>query len=181
MKAVPTGIPGVVILEPKRFGDSRGFFMETFRRSVFDELGIDVPFVQDNHSRSAPDTLRGLHYQLVTPQAKLVRCARGAIVDVAVDIRPGSPTFKKHVAVELNDENGLQLFVPAGFAHGFYALTEADVIYKCSTYYSAEHDRGIRWNDPDLAIAWPREPKHLSDKDAALPLLSEVPDGELLT
>lgn len=179
MKARPTELPGVLVIEPKRFGDDRGFFMETYRKSIFTELGIAVDFVQDNHSRSVGGTLRGLHYQVVEEQAKLVRCARGRILDIAVDIRKGSPTFGKWVAEELSDENGLQMFVPAGFAHGFYALTDCDLVYKCSRYFAPEHDRGIAWNDPDIGIQWPGEPEHLSSKDAALPPLADVDDADL--
>jgi dTDP-4-dehydrorhamnose 3,5-epimerase len=163
-------IDGLALFTPDRHGDARGWFSETWRQDVWAAAGIGVDFVQDNESFSAAKgTLRGLHFQLdPVAQAKLVRVARGSILDVAVDIRPGSPTFGQHVAVELSSANGQQLFIPAGFAHGFCTL-EADthIAYKVSAYYSPAHDRGIRWNDPDLAIKWPVNEGEaiLSEKD----------------
>ena len=157
MKASATAIEGVLILEPKVFGDARGFFMETYNRRTFaDVSGLDIDFVQDNHSRSARGVLRGLHYQLRQPQGKLVRVAAGAVFDVAVDIRRGSPTFGRWVGVELTAENQRQLWVPAGLAHGFVVLSEsADFLYKTTDYYAPEHERCIAWDDPAIGIAWP--------------------------
>jgi len=168
----PQSVPDVSLLEGPRFGDSRGFFGEVFRASDFDELGIP-PLVQHNHSRSTKGVLRGLHYQL-PPAAlgKLVRCARGAILDVAVDLRRGSATFGQHVAVELNDEANTMLWIPEGFAHGFLTLSDvADVIYMQSGYWSPDHERAIRWDDPTLAIPWPETNPALSAKDVAAPRL----------
>ena len=168
MRVTPTAIPDVLLLEPKVFGDARGFFFESFNRKVFREAtGLDPEFVQDNHSRSARGVLRGLHYQLQQPQDKLVRVARGAVFDVAVDIRRKSPTFGKWVGAELSEENQRQMWVPAGFAHGFMVLSEfADLLYKTTDYYAPEHERCIAWDDPDLAIAWPAGPGPLlSAKD----------------
>ncbi len=157
MKASATAIEGVLILEPKVFGDTRGFFMESYNRRTFaDVSGLDIDFVQDNHSRSARGVLRGLHYQLRQPQGKLVRVAAGAVFDVAVDIRRGSPTFGRWVGVELTAENQRQLWVPAGLAHGFVVLSEsADFLYKTTDYYAPEHERCIAWDDPAIGIAWP--------------------------
>lgn len=157
MKVTPTAIPEVLVLEPRVFGDARGFFLESFNRRAFRAAaGSDPDFVQDNHSRSARGVLRGLHYQVRQPQGKLVRVVRGAVFDVAVDIRRGSPTFGRWAGVELSEENQRQLWVPEGFAHGFVVLSEsADFLYKTTDYYAPEHERCIAWNDPDLAIAWP--------------------------
>jgi len=171
MKVTATSIPDVLIFEPRVFGDDRGFFTESFNQKVFDEaVGTHVEFVQDNHSRSAKGVLRGLHYQIQQPQGKLVRAARGAVFDVAVDIRRSSPTFGKWVGVELSEANHRQLWVPAGFAHGFVVLSEsADFLYKTTDYYAPAHERSIAWNDPELAIRWPDfggQPQ-LSGKDAA--------------
>lgn len=168
MKAVPTRIPEVLVLEPRVFGDARGFFFESFNQRVFEEVtGLDVRFVQDNHSRSARGVLRGLHYQVRQPQGKLVRVVRGAIFDVAVDLRRSSPTFGKWAGAELSEENRRQLWVPAGFAHGFVVLSEsADVLYKTTEYYAPEHERCIAWDDPEIGIAWPAGPSPtLSDRD----------------
>jgi dTDP-4-dehydrorhamnose 3,5-epimerase len=177
MKRVETKLDGVFILEPTVFGDSRGFFMESYNRRAFREVGITLEFVQDNHSLSeAAGIIRGLHYQSEPmAQNKLVRVLTGAIYDVAVDIRPDSPTFGHWVGVVLSEENKRQLFVPKGFAHGFCTLVpNTQVLYKVDQYYSPEHDRGILWNDPDLGIDWPvRNPK-LSEKDKNLPLLREL-------
>jgi dTDP-4-dehydrorhamnose 3,5-epimerase len=170
MKATPTAIPDVIVIEPKVFGDARGFFYESFNGKAFDEaVGRHVEFVQDNHSRSAKGVLRGLHYQIQQPQGKLVRVVRGAVYDVAVDIRKSSPTFGQWVGVELTEDNHKQLWVPPGFAHGFLVLSEtADFLYKTTDYYAPAHERCIAWNDADLGIAWPdvgAAPK-LSAKDA---------------
>jgi dTDP-4-dehydrorhamnose 3,5-epimerase len=171
MKATPTAIPDVLVIEPKVFGDARGFFYESFNNKAFDEaVGRHVEFVQDNHSRSAKGVLRGLHYQIQQPQGKLVRCVRGAVFDVAVDIRRSSPTFGKWVGVELSEDNHRQFWVPAGFAHGFLVLSEsADFLYKTTDYYAPAYERCIAWNDASLSIEWPsveHEPQ-LSTKDAA--------------
>ena len=179
-------IPDVRLVVPNRFGDARGFFSETYSRRDFAAGGIADEFVQDNHSRSASTgTVRGLHYQLPPfAQGKLIRVLKGSILDVAVDIRRGSPSFGDHVAVTLTAEAGNQLYVPAGFAHGFCTLEpDTEVAYKVTDYYSREHDRGIRWNDPALRIDWPvgAEAAVLSAKDVALPMLDAVPEGELFT
>lgn len=158
MNALKTDIEGLLILEPKVFGDARGFFYESFNQQVFNAAtGLDVQFVQDNHSRSAKGVLRGLHYQLPPfAQGKLVRCVRGAVFDVAVDIRAGSPTFGKWVGVELSEDNNRQFWIPPGFAHGFVTLTDsADFLYKTTAYYSPAHDRSIVWNDSTIGILWP--------------------------
>jgi dTDP-4-dehydrorhamnose 3,5-epimerase len=177
----PQRIPDVILVTPRRFGDERGFFMETFAAERYAEAGIKGPFVQDNHSLSRPKgTLRGLHFQKPpVPQGKLVRCTAGVILDVAVDIRKGSPTYGRHVAAELSAENGQQLWVPEGFAHGFCTLTEdAEVQYKVTGPYAPDCDAGIAFDDPDLAIDWPvtRETAVLSDKDKALPRLADLGD-----
>jgi dTDP-4-dehydrorhamnose 3,5-epimerase len=177
VKVIPTEIPGVLIIEPKVFGDERGFFLETFNAKRYADAGIPGPFVQDNYSRSVKGTLRGLHFQEPQPQGKLVQVIAGAVYDVAVDIRKGSPTFGKFVGVELSAENKRQFWVPPGFAHGFYVLSEsADFQYKCTALYAPEHERSLIWNDPDLAIPWPVSgaPK-LSAKDAAAPRLKDAP------
>ena len=169
MKAIHTAIPDVLIIEPKVFGDDRGFFFESFSQRKFAELtGQDINFVQDNHSRSAKNVLRGLHYQIQHPQGKLVRVVQGAVLDVAVDIRKKSPTFGQHVALELSAENKLMLWVPEGFAHGFVVLTEtAEFLYKTTDYWFPEHERCIVWNDPTLAINWGLQtPPMVSAKDA---------------
>lgn len=156
MKFLSTGIPEVILVEPRVFADERGFFMETWHEKRFADAGLDVRFVQDNHSRSVRSTLRGLHYQLVRPQGKLVRVVTGEVFDVAVDIRRGSPTFGRWTGAILSEDNHCMLWVPPGFAHGFYTLSEkADLLYKCSDFYMPEYDRSIRWDDPDLAIDWP--------------------------
>ena len=157
MKVVATALPEVLILEPKVFGDSRGFFMESFNANTFREAtGLDVQFVQDNHSRSSRGVLRGLHYQLQQPQGKLVRVPRGCVFDVAVDMRKSSPNFGKWVGVELSEDNHRQLWVPAGFAHGFVVLSEsADFLYKTTDYYAPAHERCLKWDDPTVAVEWP--------------------------
>ena len=176
----PTAIEEVKLIEPRAFSDARGFFQELHHRDTYRDAGIDCTFVQDNWSRSSRHTLRGLHYQLRYPQAKLVTVIQGAILDVAVDIRRGSPTFGQSVAQELSAENHHQLFVPDGFAHGFCVLSEvADVLYKCNDIYHADDDYGIAWNDPDLHIDWPIEAPNLSEKDQLHPCLKDVPPGQL--
>jgi len=157
VKATPTAIPEVLIIEPKVFGDARGFFYESFNGKAFDEaVGRHVEFVQDNHSRSVKGVLRGLHYQVQQPQGKLVRAVRGSVFDVAVDIRRSSPTFGKWVGVELSEENHKQLWVPPGFAHAFLVLSEtADFLYKTTDYYAPAHERCIAWNDATIGIQWP--------------------------
>jgi dTDP-4-dehydrorhamnose 3,5-epimerase len=170
-----TTLPDVLIVEPKVFGDDRGFFMETYRADAFRAAGIDATFVQDNHSRSAKGVLRGLHYQEPNPQGKLVRCTRGALFDVAVDIRRGSASFGKWFGIELSETNKLMLWIPAGFAHGFCALEEGtDLVYKCTAVYDPTADRAILWNDPEIGIEWPIASPLLSAKDAAAPRLSEA-------
>jgi dTDP-4-dehydrorhamnose 3,5-epimerase len=157
MKVVSTAIADVVILEPRVFADERGFFMESWNaRDLRAALGFDVTFVQDNHSGSRRGVLRGLHYQIVQPQAKLVRVARGRVFDVAVDVRRSSATFGRWVGVELSEDNRRQVFMPAGFAHGFLVLSDrADVLYKTTDYYAPQHERCLIWNDPEIGIAWP--------------------------
>ena len=169
MKATRLAISDVVLIEPKVFGDARGFFFESFNQKAFNEAtGTNHVFVQDNHSRSSQGVLRGLHYQIPQPQGKLVRVARGRVWDVAVDIRKSSPTFGQWVGAELSEDNQHQLWVPPGFAHGFVVLSEsADFLYKTTDYYAPEHERCIAWNDPQLAIAWPiAGAPSLSAKDA---------------
>jgi len=179
MRVTPTKLAGVAIVEPAVHGDERGFFCETYRQAWHADAGIadELAFVQDNHSRSARGVVRGLHFQVGAGVGKLVRCGRGRIVDVAVDLRRGSPTYGRWVAVELDDEGMRQLYVPPGFAHGFCALSEvADVMYKQTGYYDPQLERAIAWNDPDIAIEWPL-PAHeltVSERDAAAPGLAEV-------
>lgn len=156
MQVTPTAIPDVLIIEPKVFGDDRGFFMETWTKRVFEEIGISGEFVQDNHSKSQQGVLRGLHYQIQQPQGKLVRVLRGRVYDVAVDLRKSSSTFGQWVAEELSEENKRMLWVPPGFAHGFYVMSnEAEFVYKCTDYYAPEYERSILWNDEALGIDWP--------------------------
>lgn len=179
MRITPLPIPGLLLIDPARVGDDRGFFSETFRLDAFQQVVGPLDFVQENHSLSAQKgTIRGLHYQKAPrAQGKLVRVVKGGILDVAVDIRRGSPTFGRHYAVELSTDNWLQLWVPKGFLHGFCTLVDdVEVIYKVTDYYSREHDAGIRWNDPDIGIAWPfAEPDvHLSDKDKIAPFLRDI-------
>ena len=178
MKSLPTTLDGLIALEPAIHGDSRGWFQETYRQNMLADLGITDEFVQDNHSRSAQGVLRGLHFQVgAQPQAKLVRCARGAIWDVAVDLRRGSPTYGRWEAWQLDDERGLQLYIPVGFAHGFVVVSDvADVVYRCSDYYDPAGDSGIRFDDPDVAVEWPGGPHSVSDRDAQAPLLADIAD-----
>lgn len=167
MKVIETVLPGVLILEPKVFGDERGFFMESYNRHRYAELGLPTEFVQDNHSRSARGVLRGLHYQIEQPQGKLVRVVRGAVYDVAVDLRRSSPAFGRWEGVELSEENKRLLWIPPGFAHGFLVLSDyADFLYKTTDYYAPEHERCLAWNDPALGIVWPLQGEPvLSAKD----------------
>lgn len=178
MQATRLAIPDVMLIEPKVFGDARGFFFESFNQRAFnDATGTDHQFVQDNHSRSSRGVLRGLHYQIQRPQGKLVRVVRGAVFDVVVDIRKSSPTFAQWVGVELTEDDHKQLWIPPGLAHGFLVLSEsADFLYKTTDYYSPQHERCILWDDPQLAIAWPDtgNDKQLSGKDQAGRLLAEA-------
>ena len=176
MNIVKTNVKDVIIIEPKVFGDHRGWFTETYSKEKFKELGVNVDFIQDNHSFSAQKgTLRGLHFQLnPKAQTKLVRCTKGKVLDVAVDLREGSPTYKKWIAVELTEENKKQLLIPKGFAHGFLTLTDdVEVQYKVDEYYSPENDRSIRFDDPDIGVIWGVDSPILSDKDLNAPLLKE--------
>lgn len=176
MNAIPTAIPEVMIIEPKVFGDERGFFFESFNQRRFEELiGRSVEFVQDNHSRSVNNVLRGLHYQIQQPQGKLVRVVHGKVFDVAVDLRRSSPTFGKHVSAELSADNKRMFWVPEGFAHGFVVLSEsAEFLYKTTDYWAPEFERSLAWNDPELGIQWPHEGvPALSAKDQQAKLLAD--------
>lgn len=178
MKVLETVLPGVLIIEPRVFGDARGFFLESYQAERYRQLGIEPAFVQDNHSRSARGVLRGLHFQRSRPQGKLVSVSRGSVYDVAVDINPASPTCGQFVAVELNDENHRQLWIPPGYAHGFCVLSDiADFQYKCTDYYAPEDEGGLLWNDPQVRIPWPIEPPLLSAKDKLNPTLAQLLDG----
>ena len=173
-----TRIDGLVLVAPTVHGDDRGFLVETYSARDWAATGIDAEFVQDNHSRSAGGTLRGLHFQTEPGQAKLVRCQRGRIWDVAVDLRSDSPTFGKWEGYELDDVAHRQLFIPAGFAHGFVVLSDvADVLYKCSSYYDGSIERGIAWDDPDVGIEWPLDDPKVSERDATAPKLAEIRDS----
>ncbi len=173
MRRLETRLEGPILLEPVVHGDRRGFFAETYRASVLAELGVEERFVQDNHSRSERGVLRGMHFQ--PGMTKLVRCARGAVLDVVVDIRDGSPARGSWEAFELDDERLRQLYVPDGFAHGFCVMSEeADVVYKCSKYYDADLERGFRYDDPDVGIRWPELELTVSERDARAPLLREL-------
>jgi dTDP-4-dehydrorhamnose 3,5-epimerase len=175
--ALPTRLDGVVLVEPEVFGDERGFLLETYSVPRWRELGIDVAFVQDNHSRSGAGILRGLHFQTRPGQAKLVRCLRGRIWDVAVDLRRESATYGQWEGYQLDDETHRQLFVPVGFAHGFCVLSEiADVAYKLSSLYEGATEAGVAWDDPDLAIDWPIADPRLSERDRTAPRLAEIAD-----
>lgn len=169
-------IPGIVVIEPKLFRDGRGFFMETYKHSDFVEAGIKEHFAQDNHSRSSKHVLRGLHYQKPPmQQGKLVRCIRGSIFDVAVDVRKDSPTFGQWVGTELSEDSGLMLYIPPDFAHGFVVLSDmTETVYKCTKEYSSADERGILWNDPEINITWPVKEPILSGKDAKNPLLRDA-------
>lgn len=176
MNVTETRLPGVLLLEPKVFGDARGFFLESWNRQAFKSLGLDVEFVQDNHSRSSKGVLRGLHYQLETPQGKLVRVVSGAVFDVAVDIRKSSAHFGRWVGHELSADNQRMMWIPPGFAHGFLVLSDtADFLYKTTSYYAPQSDRGIRWDDPQIGVKWPLEgTPALSAKDQVQPLLADA-------
>ena len=176
MKLIETDLPGVLVFEPQVWGDERGFFLETYSAQKFADFGVENVWVQDNHSLSAQNTLRGLHYQLKNPQAKLCRVVRGAVLDVAVDIRVGSPHFGKHVAVELSAENKRMIYVPRGFAHGFLVLSEqAEFLYKCDNFYAPGDEWSVAWNDPEIGIAWDLHGAPLlSGKDAIAPRLGEI-------
>lgn len=175
MNVIETALPGVLIIEPKAFGDHRGFFLETFQVERYREAGITLPFVQDNHSRSQRGVLRGLHFQKTRPQGKLVSVSRGAVYDVAVDIDPASATYGQFVGVELNDDNHRQLWIPPGYAHGFCVLSEvADFQYKCTDFYFPADEGGLLWNDPDVGIPWPITEPQLSAKDVNNPRLRDL-------
>ena len=176
MNIVKTSLPGCIIIEPKVFGDDRGFFLETFQSNRYADLAdISLPFVQDNHSRSSKDVLRGLHFQKTKPQGKLVRVVRGEVYDVAVDLRKSSNTFGKWEAVILTENNKKQFWVPPGFAHGFLVLSEfADFEYKCTDYYDSSDEGSILWDDPNLNISWPTKNPILSSKDSNAPLMNDL-------
>ena len=178
MKFIPLAIPDVILIEPKVFGDHRGFFMETWQRDTFAKNGIDYDFVQDNHSKSSHGILRGLHYQMEQTQGKLVRVVEGTVFDVAVDMRRSSATFGQWVGEELSTENKRMLWVPPGFAHGFYVMSEsAEFVYKCTDYYAPEHEQSLLWNDPALGINWnlvDGKAPILSDKDATAPVFADA-------
>jgi len=179
MRRFDTRLEGLVHLQPDVHGDARGFFVESYRANVWAEHGVRDTFVQDNHSRSRQGVLRGMHFSIGAGQAKLVRCARGQILDVAVDLRRASPTYGEWESFPLDDEHGRQLYVPVGFAHGFCVLSDvADVTYKCSTYYDGAVERGFRYDDPAVAVAWPADmPLLVSERDLQAPLLSEIASG----
>ena len=179
MKLIDTALPGVVVIEPSVHGDERGFFLETFREDRYARiLAPGLRFVQDNHSRSRRGVLRGLHCQTRRPQGKLVRCVRGEVFDVAVDIDPRSGHFGRWVGVRLSEDNKQQLYIPPGYAHGFQVLSEtADIEYKCTDYYDPAGESGLVWNDPEAAIAWPLAEVHLSARDAELPTLAQLRGG----
>ena len=184
MKIIETHLPGVIVIEPKVFGDKRGFFLETYRHDVLKQAGIDVTFVQDNHSRSRQGVLRGLHYQLTQTQGKLVRVTSGAVFDVAVDVRHGSPTFGQWYGTQIDEESMRMMYVPPGYAHGFVVLSEtADFLYKCTEYYHPESEQGIAWDDPDIGIDWPIAQLSadiaLSDKDKNNAKLKDMPAEKL--
>jgi len=173
MKVIETILPGVIIIEPKIFGDQRGFFKETFSAERYSQVGIDLPFVQDNQSRSCRGVLRGLHFQKNRPQGKLVGVTRGAVYDVAVDINPESATFGRYVGIEITEDNHRQLYIPPGYAHGFCVLSETvDFVYKCTDYYQPEDEGGLAWNCPEVGIEWPLDNPQLSEKDKNYPTLS---------
>lgn len=174
MQIEKTPLDGLLIVHPKVFNDNRGFFFESYNAEEFKKLGIDVPWVQDNHARSVRDTVRGLHFQRGRGQDKLIRCIRGSVWDVAVDIRPDSPTLGQWFGLELTEENKTMLFVPVGFAHGYAVLSdEAEVVYKCSNVYDAKLESGFRWNDPQVGVRWPVEEPILSQRDLTSPSFAE--------
>jgi len=174
MEFIQTEIPDVILVKPSVIKDHRGFFMESYHIEKFSMGGIDCTFVQDNHAKSIQNTLRGLHFQVNFPQAKLLRCLKGKVFDVAVDIRKNSPYYGKWVGEELSEENKYQLFIPEGFAHGYYVLSEtAEITYKCSEVYHPEDEQGFRWDDPEIGIEWPETEPILSRKDQLLPFLKD--------
>jgi dTDP-4-dehydrorhamnose 3,5-epimerase len=179
MRVRETALRGVMLIEPRVFEDERGFFLETFQRARYEEaLGVPLEFVQDNHSRSRKGVLRGLHLQVRHPQAKLVRVVRGAVFDVVADVDPASTSFGRWIGAELSEQNKNQLFIPAGYAHGFVVLSDvADFEYKCIGYYRPDDESGLVWNDPHVAIEWPVEDPQVSPKDAALPTLADIRAG----
>jgi dTDP-4-dehydrorhamnose 3,5-epimerase len=180
MKRIETKLPGVCLIEPSVFEDERGFFFESYHEIKFAELGIKDRFVQDNHAKSIRHTLRGLHYQFKHPQAKLCRVVHGEVLDIVVDIRLGSPNFGKWESAVLSAENKRQMYVPPGFAHGYLVLSEtAEFLYKCGDFYRPEYERGVLWNDPEIAITWGIESPILSDKDRRNPTLSAIAKTEL--
>ncbi|HEY0073053.1 MAG TPA: dTDP-4-dehydrorhamnose 3,5-epimerase [Abditibacteriaceae bacterium] len=180
MKLIETSLPGVVIIEPRVFEDARGFFLESYHQERFAALGLEAPFVQDNHARSTRGTLRGLHYQLAQPQGKLCRVVQGEVFDVAVDIRGGSPTFGQWTGAVLSDQNKRQIWVPRGFAHGYLVLSEsADFLYKCDDFYRADDQYSVAWDDPQIGITWPlngltQNDLILAEKDRSAPLLKDI-------
>jgi dTDP-4-dehydrorhamnose 3,5-epimerase len=176
MNIIKTALPDVLLLEPKVFGDARVFFLESWNRQTFAELGLDPDFVQDNHSRSSKGVLRGLHYQINEPQGKLVRVVSGAVFDVAVDLRQSSPNFGQWVGHELSADNQRMMWIPPGFGHGFLVLSDsADFLYKTTAYYAPQWDRGVRWDDPEIGVAWPLDgTPTLSAKDQVQPLLRDA-------
>jgi len=180
MKRIETPLPGVCLIEPQVFNDARGFFFESYQERKFAELGIHDRFVQDNHARSRKDTLRGLHYQINRPQAKLCRVIQGEVLDVVVDVRKGSPHFGRHIKAALSAENMRQIYIPPGFAHGYLVLSEtAEFLYKCSDFYFPECERGVIWNDAEIAIDWGVQAPVLSAKDLIHPPLSKIGLSEL--
>ncbi|RME60787.1 dTDP-4-dehydrorhamnose 3,5-epimerase [Candidatus Parcubacteria bacterium] len=183
MKVIETELPGVLIIEPQVYEDARGFFLESFHAERYAKFGIPgagLRFVQDNHSRSRKGVLRGLHFQLKQPQGKLVSVARGRVFDVVADVNPDSASFGRWVGVELSDENHRQMWIPPGYAHGFFVLSDvADFQYKCTAFYDPDSDAGVAWNDPDLAINWPVSKPLLSARDQALPRLKDAPRDRL--
>jgi len=177
---IETRLPGVHIIEPKVYGDNRGYFLESYHEARYKQAGVQGRFVQDNHSRSSKGTLRGLHYQRQKPQGKLVRITQGEVFDVAVDVRRDSPFFGKWVGVHLSGENYRQLWVPPGFAHGFCVLSDtADFLYKCTEYYDPEDEEGVAWNDPSIGIEWPIQGPLLSKKDSVAQRLNDIPKDKL--
>ena len=180
MEFIPTDIPEVILIKPKVFGDERGYFMETYRREIFKKNNIRVDFVQDNLSKSKKNTIRGLHYQVLNPQAKLIMVTQGEVLDVAVDIRRNSPTFGRFVTARLSDKNKCMLYIPKGFAHGFQVLTDETIFkYKCSDYYNPKGERGIAWDDPDIGVQWINDEFIISEKDQKNPQLKNVSTDDL--
>ena len=180
MKRIDTSLPGVCLIEPSVFEDQRGFFFESYHEIKFAELGIRDRFVQDNHAKSVRHTLRGLHYQIAHPQAKLCRVVQGEVLDIVVDLRRGSPHFARWERAVLSERNRRMMYVPPGFAHGYLVLSEtAEFLYKCSDFYHPEYERGVLWNDPDIGIDWGIESPILSDKDRKNPLLSSIAAKDL--